>query len=119
MNCVVIPFKANTQKQKDRLGAVGAVNTTTKGNETKKSVGVGDLMGILGTWARGAAGGITVGVIGMPNVGKSSLINSLKRSKACNVGAKPGITRYANPQFSNRSLTLKFSNVVSLTDSHL
>ena len=26
----------------------------------------------------------------MPNVGKSSLINSLKRSKACNVGATPG-----------------------------
>lgn len=91
-HCAVVAFKANTQKQKDRLGAVNAVNTL-KANETKKSVGVNDLMGILGTWARGSAGGITVGVIGMPNVGKSSLINSLKRSKACNVGAKPGITR--------------------------
>jgi nuclear GTP-binding protein len=48
---------------------------------------------LLGTWARGAAGGLTIGVIGMPNVGKSSLINSLKRSRACNVGAKPGVTR--------------------------
>jgi len=61
--------------------------------DTKKTIGISDLLGLLGTWARGTAGGLTVGVIGMPNVGKSSLINSLKRSKACNVGAKPGVTR--------------------------
>jgi len=30
----------------------------------------------------------------MPNVGKSSLINSLKRSRACQVGAVPGVTKY-------------------------
>jgi GTP-binding protein EngB required for normal cell division len=30
---------------------------------------------------------------GYPNVGKSSLINSLKRSRACGVGATPGFTR--------------------------
>ena len=29
------------------------------------------------------AGSITIGVVGYPNVGKSSLINSLKRSKVC------------------------------------
>jgi len=92
-NCAVLPFKSNTQKQKDRLGAVSSVNTT-KNTDTKKSVGISELMGLLGTLARGAAGGIIIGVIGMPNVGKSSLINSLKRSKACNVGAKPGVTRY-------------------------
>jgi len=92
--CVVLPFKANTQKQKNRLGSVGVVNTKTQAAmETKKSIGVSDLLGFLGTLARGEAGGLTIGVIGMPNVGKSSLINSLKRSRACNVGAKPGITR--------------------------
>ena len=38
---------------------------------------------------------IHVGVIGYPNVGKSSLINSLKRSKVCGVGATPGFTKTA------------------------
>ena len=36
---------------------------------------------------------IRVGVVGYPNVGKSSIINSLKRSKACNTGSVPGVTR--------------------------
>jgi nuclear GTP-binding protein len=38
-------------------------------------------------------GTITIGVVGYPNVGKSSLINSLKRSKVCAVAAQAGHTK--------------------------
>ncbi|XP_054451625.1 guanine nucleotide-binding protein-like 3 [Pteronotus mesoamericanus] len=36
---------------------------------------------------------IHIGVIGFPNVGKSSIINSLKQEQICNVGVSMGLTR--------------------------
>jgi ribosome biogenesis GTPase A len=36
---------------------------------------------------------ITVGVVGFPNVGKSSVVNSLKRTQAVSVQATPCITK--------------------------
>ncbi|EEB89799.1 hypothetical protein MPER_12069 [Moniliophthora perniciosa FA553] len=39
------------------------------------------------------AGSVTIGVVGYPNVGKSSLINSLKRNKVCGVAAQAGFTK--------------------------
>jgi nuclear GTP-binding protein len=36
---------------------------------------------------------ITVGVVGFPNVGKSSIINSLKRTQAVSVQTAPCITK--------------------------
>lgn len=32
-------------------------------------------------------------ILGIPNVGKSSVVNSLKRNQVCNVGATPGLTK--------------------------
>ena len=37
---------------------------------------------------------------GYPNVGKSSVINSLKRAKACGVGSTPGFTKFVLIYFS-------------------
>ena len=53
------------------------------------------MLKILGNYCRikDIRTSISVGVIGLPNTGKSSLINSLKRSKVCNVGAHAGVTR--------------------------
>lgn len=49
---------------------------------------------------------ITVGVIGYPNVGKSSLINSLVRTRAVEVGAQAGITKVAQEVHLDKKVKL-------------
>lgn len=66
--------------------------------QASTTVGADSLMNILKNYARvegekDAKKLITVGVIGFPNVGKSSLINSLKRTKAAATGNTPGVTK--------------------------
>ncbi|KAL7988205.1 hypothetical protein Chor_007124 [Crotalus horridus] len=69
-----VAFKSSTQQQSKNLAS-----PTTEIDELKFT----DLeLPILGKF-----------LLGFPNVGKSSLINSLKRSRACNTGATPGITK--------------------------
>jgi nuclear GTP-binding protein len=49
---------------------------------------------------------IIVGVIGFPNVGKSSLINSLKRSRVAATGNTPGFTKSIQEVVLDRDIVL-------------
>ncbi|XP_036990603.2 guanine nucleotide-binding protein-like 3 isoform X2 [Artibeus jamaicensis] len=56
-------------------------------------VGKDGLRKLLGGFQETCGKAIHVGVIGFPNVGKSSIINSLKQERMCNVGVSMGLTR--------------------------
>ena len=79
------------------LPAVAFKSSSDKsiGNGTGDCLGSETLLSILKNYARNKnmKVAITVGIVGLPNVGKSSLINSLKRTRAVNVGGTPGVTR--------------------------
>jgi nuclear GTP-binding protein len=94
-----VAFKASTQSQRTNLGQSN-ISTDLASDDmltSSECLGADQLVKLLKNYCRNAniKTSITVGVIGYPNVGKSSVINSLKRSKVCGVGSTPGFTKVA------------------------
>lgn len=92
-----VAFKCNTQQQRTNLGRKSFTNATENANALQSSdaLGAETLLQLLKNYSRNQKmkTAITVGVVGFPNVGKSSLINSLKRTRVASVGATPGVTK--------------------------
>merc|ERR1712130_36578 len=92
-----IAFKCSTQNQRAHLGqsSVSTSKATSSLLSTTECLGASTLLQLLKNYSRSKdiKTAITVGIIGYPNVGKSSLINSLNRSKVVGVGSTPGFTK--------------------------
>ena len=73
-----VPFAANTSKDKVVL---------------RRAPGVDNLIKVLKKIAKGSKATLVVGVVGAPNVGKSSLVNSMKMARAVIASAQAGSTK--------------------------
>jgi len=98
-----ILFKANTQRQTAHYGENKLYQNSLAKNpelvsdmlKSTKSLGTHKLFELIKNYSREGdiKKAVTVGVIGYPNVGKSSIINSLKRKRAAAVSSRAGFTR--------------------------
>jgi nuclear GTP-binding protein len=111
-----VPFKCNTQTQRGNLGRAGgkvqtSADSATDGLRTSQAVGADELIGLLKNYARVGDKSktkqrINVGIVGFPNVGKSSLINSLMRVRSCGVSAVPGFTKQVSEVTLDKNIRL-------------
>ncbi|KAL9898533.1 guanine nucleotide-binding protein-like 3 homolog isoform 1-T1 [Glossina fuscipes fuscipes] len=74
---------------------------TDKAMQGSICLGAELLMSMLGNYCRnkGIKTSIKVGVVRIPNVGKSSIINSWIRGKSCSGGSTPGVTSTCDTEY--------------------
>lgn len=104
-----VAFRCSTQQQADRLSQRSSKKSMARSAMRRAApsgaasgvgggsacLGADTLLQLLKNYQRnsGLNAAVTVCVVGLPNVGKSSLINSLKRGRVAQVGNTPGVTR--------------------------
>jgi len=116
-----VPFKCNTQSQKDNLGRSSAKMTKQEDSlHTNQAVGAEDLLGLLKNYSRSGdiKSIISVGVVGFPNVGKSSLVNSLMRCRAVGVSSMPGFTKQMQEVILDKNIRLLDSPGIVFADGN-
>jgi nuclear GTP-binding protein len=111
-----ILFKANTQDQQSHLSSNSLFNNSLNNKEdliedllkSSKALGADNVLQLIKNYSRDQdiKHAVTVGLIGYPNVGKSSVINSLKRSKAVSVSSTPGHTKSMQEVFIDSKVKL-------------
>uniref|UniRef100_A0A5K3EZ96 G domain-containing protein n=1 Tax=Mesocestoides corti TaxID=53468 RepID=A0A5K3EZ96_MESCO len=104
-----MPFKANTQEGSKILSNIKGNMSQHGYVSTKCGLGVDGLMALLGNICRHHGGKLVVGLIGVPNTGKSAVINTLIRRKSAPSSCIPGFTRDCQ--------LFKIDSKVSLVDS--
>lgn len=117
-----IPFKCSTQSQKHNLGSMNGklMSQSTNALQSSTSIGSEELLNLLKNYCRidhsTAKSIITVGIVGFPNVGKSSLINSLMRIRAVGVSGIPGFTKNLQEVVLDKNIRLIDSPGVVFAD---
>jgi nuclear GTP-binding protein len=109
-------FKANTQSQQSNLSSNDFFTGSLTNNEdlvgellqSSKALGADNLLQLIKNYSKtdGIKQAVTVGLIGYPNVGKSSVINSLKKSKVVGVSSTPGYTKAMQEIYLDRKVKL-------------
>ncbi|NXS80120.1 GNL3 protein, partial [Erpornis zantholeuca] len=88
-----VAFKSATMMKDKTMEQVIKRRARVDFSETSQYFGSKCLLKLLQEYSKTQDKAIQVGVVGFPNVGKSSIINSLKGKRACNVGLARGVTK--------------------------
>lgn len=123
-------FKSTTQNQRNNLSSKISLHKSSLTDrkemvetmlQSSKAIGTDNLFQLLKNYCRNDTSerkqkhSIIVGVIGFPNVGKSSLINSLKRSRVAATGNMPGFTKGIQEVYLDKDIILLDSPGVVLS----